>query len=78
MRTNIVLNDDLVREAIMLTGITTKRELVEVALRELIRSKKKKDLFDLAGQIDFGDDYDYKSCRKLRAVAEDSNGYDSD
>jgi len=36
MRTNIVLNDDLVREAIMLTGITTKRELVEVALRELV------------------------------------------
>ncbi len=31
MRTNIVLDDDLVREATMLTGITTKRELVEVA-----------------------------------------------
>jgi len=78
MRTNIVLNDDLVQEATMLTGITTKRELVEVALRELIHSKKKKNLFDLAGQIDFSDDYDYKSTRELRAVAEDKGTYDSD
>lgn len=78
MRTNIVLNDDLVREATMLTGISTKRELVEVALRELIHSKKKKSLFDLANQIEFTDDYDYKSNRTLRAVADDKAGYDSD
>lgn len=78
MRTNIVLNDDLVKEATMLTGITTKRELVEVALRELIHSKKKKDLFELAGQIDFDDDYDYKSNRQLRSVAEDKENYDPD
>ena len=78
MRTNIVLNDDLVREATMLTGITTKRELVEVALRELIHSKKKKNLFDLAGQIDFADNYDYKVTRELRSVAEDTANYDPD
>ena len=50
MRTNIVLNDDLVREATMLTGITTKRELVEVALRELIQSKKKRTCSILQGK----------------------------
>ena len=65
MRTNIVLNDDLVREATMLTGITSKQELVEVALRELIHRKKKKNLFDLAGQINFSEDYDYKSTREI-------------
>ena len=78
MRTNIVLNDDLVKEATMLTGISTKRELVDVALRELIHSKKKKNLFDLAGKIDFSKDYDYKSARGLRAVAEDEESYGSD
>jgi len=78
VRTNIVLNDDLVREATMLTGITTKRELVEVALRELIHSKKKKNLFDLVGQIDFDDNYDYKSTRALRGVAEKQADYDPD
>jgi len=78
MRTNIVLDDDLVREATMLTGITTKRELVEVALRELIHSKKKKNLFELAGQIEFAADYDYKSTRELRSVAEEAADYDPD
>jgi len=50
MRTNIVLNDDLVREAIMLTGITTKRELVEVALRELFAAKRKRTFLTLQGK----------------------------
>ena len=70
MRTNIVLDEKLVTEATMLTGITTKRELVDVALRELIRIKRKKNLFDLAGQIEFADDYDYKVNRKLRYGAD--------
>lgn len=78
MIANIVLNDDLVREATMLTGISTKRELVEVALRELIHSKKKKNLFDLANQIEFADDCNYKANRTLRAVADDKASYDSD
>ena len=40
MRTNIVLDDVLTTEAFALTGLKTKRELVELALRELIRIKK--------------------------------------
>ena len=63
---NIVLNEALVQEAIQLTGVSTKRELVDMALRELIRSKKKKSLFDLAGEIDLFDGYDYKASRELR------------
>lgn len=66
MRTNIVLDDELIEEATRLTGIRTKRELVDTALRELIRTKRKKSLFDLAGKIDFADDYDYKAVRELR------------
>ena len=50
----------------MLTGVSTKRELIDIALRELIRSKRKKNLFDLAGKIEFADDFDYKSNRGLR------------
>lgn len=66
MRTNIVLDDELVKEATMLTGVTTKRELIDIALRELIRCKRKKNMFDLAGKIEFADDFDYKSSRGLR------------
>jgi Arc/MetJ family transcription regulator len=65
MRTNIVLNDELIKEAIQLTGVSTKRELVDMALRELIRSRRKKSLFDLAGEIDLFDGYDYKASREL-------------
>jgi Arc/MetJ family transcription regulator len=41
-----------------MTGVSTKRELIDLALRGLIRSRRKKDLFDLAGKIQFADDYD--------------------
>jgi Arc/MetJ family transcription regulator len=66
MRTNIVLDEKLVYEATTLTGVRTKRELIDLALRELIRSRRKKNLFDLAGKIQFADDYDYKQLRELR------------
>ena len=65
MRTNIVLDDDLVEEGMELTGVRTKRELVQVALEELMRARKRKNLLDLAGRIRFSDDYDYKALRSL-------------
>jgi len=40
MRTNIVLDDRLTKEAFALTGLKTKKELVNYALRELVRIKK--------------------------------------
>ena len=42
MRTNIVLDDDLVEQAFALTGVRTKRELVHLALSELVRQQKKR------------------------------------
>ena len=42
MRTNIVLDDDLVEQAFALTGVRTKRELVHLALSELVRQRKKR------------------------------------
>lgn len=66
MRTNIVLDETLVEEAVTLTGVRTKRELIDLALRELIRSRRKKNLFDLAGKIQLADDYDHKNLRELR------------
>ena len=37
MRTNVVLNDELVAEAFALTGAETEKELIDLALRELVR-----------------------------------------
>lgn len=66
MRTNIVLDEDLVQEAIAATGARTKREVVHLALQELVRSHKKKNLADLAGRIRFRHGFDHKEVRKLR------------
>ena len=65
MRTNVVLDDELIREAFSLTGIRTKRELIHTALQELIRKRTKKDLLDLAGMIQLQDDFDHKKLREM-------------
>ena len=66
MRTNIVLDDDLVQEAFSLTDVRTKKELVHLALEELVRIRRKKDLMDLAGRIQLRSDFDHKALRKNR------------
>ena len=64
MRTNVVLDEDLINEAFALTGIRTKRELIHTALKELIRKYNKKDLLDLAGKIQLREDFDHKKLRE--------------
>ena len=64
MRTNIVLNDKLVEEAFKFSqSISTKRELIETALKEYVDNRKRKNLKELKGKIKFNDDYDYKAMR---------------
>jgi Arc/MetJ family transcription regulator len=64
MRTNVVLDDELVRRAFALTGIQTKRELLHVALQELIRVREKRDMAEFFGQVRFHDDFDHKELRR--------------
>jgi Arc/MetJ family transcription regulator len=64
MRTNIVLDDGLVAEAARLSGIKTKKDLVNEALKVYIAVKKRKSLLDLAGKIELAPGYDYKALRK--------------
>ncbi len=66
MRTNIVLDDDLVEMALEVTGARTKKEVVHLALQELIRSRRKKNLTDLAGRVRLRKGFDHKAMRKLR------------
>ncbi|MCY7323363.1 MAG: type II toxin-antitoxin system VapB family antitoxin [Phormidesmis sp. CAN_BIN36] len=68
----IILNidDSLLNEALELTNLMTQEELIKLALQELVRSRRKKNLLDLAGQIQFAPDFDYKSLRETRHVAD--------
>lgn len=64
MRTNIVLEDELINEAILLSGLKTKKETVELALREFVRNRKRKNLLDLQGKVLIDPKYNYKKLRK--------------
>jgi Arc/MetJ family transcription regulator len=64
MRTNIVLDDALVGEAMRLGGMTTKREIVEVALREFVARKRSRRVLGLAGSDLIAPDYDVRTVRR--------------
>jgi len=51
MRTNIVLDDDLIQRARQLTGIKTKREVVQEALRTLIQLREQAGVRRLRGKL---------------------------
>lgn len=51
MRTNIVIDDVLMREALEATGAKTKREVVELGLKTLIRLRKQRQIRSLRGKL---------------------------
>ena len=58
MRTNIILDDKLVQRAQKLTGIKTKREVVQEALRTLILLREQTELRGLRGKLSWEGDLD--------------------
>lgn len=70
MEITLHLDESLINEALELTNLSTQEELVALALCELVRSRRKKSLLDLAGQIQFTKDFDYKDLRSNRHVAD--------
>ena len=53
MRTNIEIDDVLLEEAQRLTGLKTKRAVVEKGLEMLIRLKRQEQMLDLGGKVEF-------------------------
>jgi Arc/MetJ family transcription regulator len=51
MRTNIEIDDELIREALRVSGLKTKRAAVEAGLKALIRLSRQKKILDLAGKV---------------------------
>lgn len=51
VRTNIILDDQLVREAMDLTGLATKAGVVHLALKELVRLERLRRVRDLRGRL---------------------------
>ncbi len=63
MRTNIVLDDRLVAEAMRLTKARSMREVVDLALRELVNRRRRKNVLALVGQDLIAPDYDVRAVR---------------
>ncbi len=51
MRTNVILDDDLVNRARQLTGIKTKKQVIQEALRLLIQIKEQENVRSLRGKL---------------------------
>jgi Arc/MetJ family transcription regulator len=56
MRTNIVIDDALMDEALRVTGLKNKREAVELGLKTLIRLKKQDHIKDFRGKLKWDGD----------------------
>ena len=51
MRTNIEIDDEVMREVQRLTGVRTKREAVDLALRELVARHRRLGILELRGRV---------------------------
>ena len=58
MRTNIVIDDKLMKETLRLTGLKTKREAVELGLRTVVRLHKQEEIRQFRGKLDWHGDLD--------------------
>lgn len=58
MRTNIVIDDQLIKDALRVTGLKTKREAVEFGLRTILRLKQQESIRRFRGKLDWQGDLD--------------------
>ena len=66
MPANYKLDAKLVAEAIKAGNHRTPKAAVTAALREYVRSHKRRALLKLAGNVDYYEDYDHKALRRKR------------
>jgi Arc/MetJ family transcription regulator len=63
MRTNIMIDEALMKEAMTLSGLKTKRDIVHKALEDFVRNLKKRDFREIRGRVSFAAGYDHKKLR---------------
>lgn len=69
IRTNIVLDQALIDEALALTGLKTKKAVIEEALRMLTRLKRQEGIRALRGQLHWEGDLDMSRLDRADHVA---------
>ena len=66
MATNLAIDDNLLILAQNIAGFKTKKDTVNQALKEFIQRRKQEEIISLFGNIDYDEDYDYKSMRNRK------------
>jgi len=64
MRTNIVIDDRLMSDALEATGLKTKKEAVELGLKLLVKKNKQQAVRNLRGKLNWEGDLDDMRCEK--------------
>jgi hypothetical protein len=63
MSTNLSIDPELLQKALEVSGLRTKKDTVNLALKELINKHKQLEIIGLFGKMDPDPDYDYKKWR---------------
>ena len=63
MATNLAIDNELLNEALKISGLKTKKDTVNLALKEFINKRKQSKIIDIFGKMDPDPDYDYKKGR---------------
>ena len=64
MATNLAIDNNLLNEAQQVAHLKTKKDTVNLALREFVNRRKQMEIIDLFNQMDPDENYDYKKPRK--------------
>jgi Arc/MetJ family transcription regulator len=63
-RTNVVLDEDLIEAGLEVTGLKSRRALIDYALRQLLRRESQKEILELKGKVHW--EGDLSSVREKR------------
>ena len=64
MATNLSIDTNLLETALVTGGLKTKRDTVNLALKEFIQRRKNADILSMFGKVKYDADYDYKEARR--------------
>ncbi len=63
MATNLAIDDNLLILAQGIAGLKTKKDTVNLALKEFVQRRKQEEIIDIFGKIEYEEEYNYKEMR---------------
>ncbi len=63
MATNLNIDEELLKQAYQISGLKTKKETVNLALKEYIKRYKQKQFLNFINKVEYDEKFDYKKMR---------------